>query len=110
LEELPPLSTTKLNTTPSFTDSKGYFKIFGLDLRTPENIDEILNPCYRALALKWHPDKNGDDPGKTEKFRSYKPHTRYFQILNNTIVTWLLADFKVDEVEKRCCVNLISVD
>ncbi|KAH7169763.1 uncharacterized protein B0J16DRAFT_325632 [Fusarium flagelliforme] len=69
LEELPPVLTTKPSTAPSFNDPKGYFKIFGLDPRTLENIDEILNPYYRALALKWYPDKNGDDPEKTEKFK-----------------------------------------
>lgn len=52
-----------------FNDPKGYFKIFALDSRTTENIDEILNSYYRVLALKWHPDKNGDDPKKTEKFK-----------------------------------------
>ncbi|KAJ0128909.1 4-O-dimethylallyl-L-tyrosine synthase [Fusarium oxysporum f. sp. albedinis] len=70
LEELPPSLTPKPTTTkPSFGDPKGYFQIFGLDPRTPENIDEILAPYYRALALKWHPDKNGDDPEKTQKFK-----------------------------------------
>ncbi|RYC79447.1 hypothetical protein BFJ63_vAg17671 [Fusarium oxysporum f. sp. narcissi] len=70
LEELPPSLITKPTTTkPSFVDPKGYFQIFGLDPRTSENIDEILVPYYRALALKWHPDKNGDDPEKTQKFK-----------------------------------------
>ncbi|KAK2468105.1 hypothetical protein H9L39_20327 [Fusarium oxysporum f. sp. albedinis] len=69
LKELPPSLTTKPSTMPLFNDPKGYFKIFALDSRTTENIDEILNSYYRVLALKWHPDKNGDDPEKTEKFK-----------------------------------------
>ncbi|KAK2122039.1 chaperone, dnaj-like protein [Fusarium oxysporum II5] len=55
--------------TPSFNDPKGYLQIFGLNPRTPENIDEILTPYYRALALKWHPDKNGGNPEETQKFK-----------------------------------------
>ncbi|KAH7169737.1 uncharacterized protein B0J16DRAFT_200365, partial [Fusarium flagelliforme] len=67
--ELPPVLTTKPSTAPSFNDPKGYFKIFGLDPRTLDNVDEILYPYYRVLALKCHPDKNGDDPEKTKKLK-----------------------------------------
>jgi hypothetical protein len=69
LEELPPSLTTNPSTTSSFSDPRGYFNIFGLDPRTSEHMDEILTSYYRALALRWHPDKNGGDPEKTQKFK-----------------------------------------
>ncbi|SCO54301.1 uncharacterized protein FFNC_15446 [Fusarium fujikuroi] len=81
MEELPPSLTTKPSTTSSFSDPGGYFKIFGLDPRSSEDIDEILTPYYRALALKWHPDKNGGDPEKTKKFK--KLQTAY-EILSDS--------------------------
>jgi hypothetical protein len=88
LEELPPSLTLKSTTTkPSFGAPKGYFQIFGLDPRTPENIDENLTTYYRALALKWHPDKTAMTLRKLRNLRSSRPHIRYFQILSNAIVT-----------------------
>ncbi|KEY64808.1 hypothetical protein S7711_10146 [Stachybotrys chartarum IBT 7711] len=68
-ESLVSMAMKTTTTRLSFDDPEGYFKIFGLDPGTLENIDEILPSYYRALALKWHPDKNGDNTEKTERFK-----------------------------------------
>ncbi|KEY74790.1 hypothetical protein S7711_09923 [Stachybotrys chartarum IBT 7711] len=68
-ESLAAMAMKPATTGPSFGDPEGYFKIFGLDPRTPENIDDILTIYYCALALKWHPDKTGNNPEKTRKFK-----------------------------------------
>jgi hypothetical protein len=53
-----------------FTDSKGYFKVLGLDsTNIPKNFDIILTACYRTLARKMHPDKAGNTPANTEAFQ-----------------------------------------
>jgi molecular chaperone DnaJ len=43
-----------------------YYKILGVSVRASE--DEIKK-AFRLLALRWHPDRNPDDPFASERFR-----------------------------------------
>lgn len=45
---------------------KDYYKIIGL---TREAGQEEIRKAYHALAMKYHPDRNGDDPEGEERLK-----------------------------------------
>jgi len=58
-------------------DDKNYYSVLGVDNKA--SLDEIKK-AYRRLALKWHPDKNQDNPQATEKFKEI---TEAYEVLSD---------------------------
>jgi molecular chaperone DnaJ len=57
--------------------ARDYYEVLGVDRGAS---DEELKKAYRRLALKFHPDRNKDDPSAEEKF---KEATEAWQVLSD---------------------------
>src|SRR5690554_918143 len=52
------------------------------NLRVSENAEpEVIKAAYKALAQKWHPDRNPDDTEKSERY--FKIITHAYEVLSN---------------------------
>ena len=48
---------------------RDYYEVLGVNRDAPE---DDLKKAYRRLAMKWHPDRNPDNPKAEEKFKEAK--------------------------------------
>jgi len=46
--------------------AKNYYNTLGLKLEASE---QDIKKAYRKLAMQYHPDRNGDDPGSEERIK-----------------------------------------
>ena len=59
---------------------RDYYEVLGVDKNASE--DEIKK-AYRKIAIKYHPDRNPDDPKAEEKF---KEAAEAYSVLNDCLL------------------------
>ena len=57
---------------------RDYYEILGVQKGATE---DDLKKAYRKLAMKYHPDRNSDDPNASEKF---KEASEAYEVLSDT--------------------------
>ena len=63
---------------------RDYYEVLGVG----KDADETsLKKAYRKLALKFHPDRNPDDPTAEEKFKEASKHTKCSMIRKAIVFT-----------------------
>jgi|GEM_PF-1555410 curved DNA-binding protein CbpA len=54
--------------------------------------EKAIKKAYRRLAMKWHPDKNHDDPAAEERFREIQQAYEY--LINDKIPLNQITEFQ----------------
>lgn len=73
------------------------FEALGL-AKKPEPTDKQVRQAYRKLALKYHPDRNPDDPSARSKFERVKLAS---EILLNATLREKLRQLELAKEEQR---------
>lgn len=60
--------------------SKDFYTILGVDKSADE---KEIKKAYRRLAMKYHPDKNPDDPSAEKSSKKPRWHMKCCQTLKN---------------------------
>ena len=55
-------------------EKRDYYDVLGVERGASE---ADLKKAYRRLAMKFHPDRNSDDPQAEEKFKEATEATKY---------------------------------
>ena len=59
---------------------KDYYDVLGVQRGAS---DDDLKKAYRKLAMKYHPDRNSDDPSAAEKF---KEASEAYEVLSLSLI------------------------
>ena len=62
---------------------KDYYDILGVARNASK---DDLKKAYRKLAMKYHPDRNTDDPSAADKFKEALKLTKFFQMIPNDLL------------------------
>lgn len=66
------------------------------NLRVAENAEaEVIKAAYKALAQKWHPDRNPGDKEKAERY--FKIIAQAYEVLSNPTTRKEYDDYLIDE-------------